>query len=73
MANLQPGDLVVILNVPYTLLAGLPDDDQDAIKSIIGKPVTFAGISYGQAELEFSDNQGDVHTIWVDADKIRPA
>ena len=65
MPNLQPGDLVIILSVPPTLLSGLPEEDQIAIRSILGKPVTFAGISYGQAELEFRDSRGDEHTIWL--------
>lgn len=37
------------------------------------KPVRFAGIAYGQAELEFRDVEGDEHTIWVDAAFVRPA
>jgi hypothetical protein len=73
MPNLQPGDLVIILSVPPTLLSGLPEEDQIAIRSILGKPVTFAGISYGQAELEFRDSRGDEHTIWIDTDQIKPA
>lgn len=73
MANLQPGDLVIVLSVPPKLLAGLPEDDQVAIRAVIGKPAKFAGMSYGQAEIEFRDEQGDEHTIWLDADKIKPA
>jgi hypothetical protein len=73
MPNMQPGDLVVLLSVPATLMSGLPEADQIAIRSVIGKPVKFAGITYGQAELEFSDSHGDEHTIWVDADRIKPA
>ena len=73
MPNLQPGDLVIIMSVPRTLLSGLPEDDQIAIRSVIGKPVKFAGISYGQAEIEFRDDRGDEHTIWIDAEQIKPA
>jgi len=73
MADLKPGDSVVLTAVPASLLHGLPKGDQRAIRSIVGKPVTFAGISYGQAELEFTDSQGDEHTIWVETDLIRPA
>ncbi len=72
MPDLHPGDLVVILSVPQTLLSGLPKEDQKAICSVIGKPVTFAGMSYGQAEVEFRDADGDDHTIWIDADQIKP-
>ena len=63
---MRPGDLVVLLSVPSTLLRGLPQEDQDAISAAVGKQVTFAGMSYGQAELEFKDSAGDDHTIWVD-------
>ena len=73
MSNLHPGDLVVILSVPPTLLSGLPADDQTAIRSVIGKPVKFAGMAYGQAELEFRDSRGDEHSIWIDVDQIRRA
>ena len=73
MPNLQPGDLVVILSLPPTLLSDLPEDDQTEIRAVIGKPVKFAGMSYGQAELEFKDSHGDEHTIWVDIDQIKPA
>jgi hypothetical protein len=73
MPNIQPGDLVVLISVPPGLIAGLPEEDQTAIRSVIGKPVKFAGMVYGQAELEFKDTQGAEHTIWVDTDQIRPA
>jgi hypothetical protein len=73
MSDLHPGDLVIILSVPPELLSGLPEEDQIAIRSVIGKPVTFAGMSFGQAEVEFRDSDGDEHTIWIDADQIKPA
>jgi len=72
MPNPQPGDLVVLLSVPNALMSGLPEEDQTAIRSVIGKPVKFAGITYGQAELEFRDSHGDEHRIWVDTDRITP-
>jgi hypothetical protein len=73
MRNLKPGRSVILTRVPASLLKGLPKEDQAAIKSIVGQPVTLAGYSYGQAELEFTDSQGDSHTIWVEPDLIRPA
>jgi hypothetical protein len=54
-------------------LQGLPDEDQAAIRAIVGQPVMLGGYSYGQAELEFTDSAGDAHTIWVETDLIRPA
>jgi hypothetical protein len=73
MPNMQPGDLVVLISVPQALFSGLPEEDQTAIRSVIGKQVKFAGITYGQAEIEFKDDRGDEHTIWVDTDLIKPA
>jgi hypothetical protein len=73
MPDFEPGALVILTSVPSSLLRGLPKEDQSAIRAIVGKPVTLAGFSYGQAELEFADAQGDDHTIWVEKKFIRPA
>jgi hypothetical protein len=73
MPNLKPGSLVILTSVPSSLLKRLPKEDQTAIRSIVGHPVTLSGYSYGQAELEFIDSDGDGHTIWVETDLIRPA
>ena len=73
MPDLKPGSLVILTSVPSSLLQGLPKEDRTAIEAIVGHPVTLAGYSYGQAELEFIDRQGDGHTIWVETDLIRPA
>jgi hypothetical protein len=72
MRSMQPGDLVILKSVPTSLLHDLPEEDQTAIRKVIGKPVTLAGFTYGQAELEFRDGHGDEHTIWVDTDRIMP-
>jgi hypothetical protein len=73
MPNMQPGDLVVLISVPPALFSGLPEEDQTAIRSVVGKQVRFAALAYGQAEIEFKDDRGDEHTIWVDTDRIKPA
>jgi hypothetical protein len=73
MSQLQPGDRVILTAAPASLLRGLPEEDQNAIRSIVGQPVVLAGFSYGQAELEFKDAQGDDHTIWVETALIRAA
>lgn len=73
MPTFRPGDRVVLISVQPTLMSGLPREDQEAICSAIGKTVRFAGFSYGQAEVEFKDGNGDEHTIWVDTDCIKPA
>jgi hypothetical protein len=73
MPDLEPGALVILTSAPSSLLQGLPKEDQIAIQAIVGRPVTLAGFTYGQAELEFTDTQGDDHTIWVEKNLIRPA
>jgi hypothetical protein len=73
MPKLKPGSLVILQSAPSSLLHGLPEEDQAAIQAIVGHPVIFAGYSWGQAELEFTDSHGDGHTIWVETDLIRPA
>jgi len=55
--------MVVLSTLPPDLLQGLPEQDQVAIRSIIGLPVTLAGYSFGQAELEFVDAAGDNEPI----------
>jgi hypothetical protein len=66
MVEFEPGRLVILKGVPPGLLNGLPEEDKSAILAIVGTPVTFAGYSFGQAELEFVDSAGDNHTIWVE-------
>ncbi len=73
MTDLEPGDRVILTKAPASLLRGLPKEDRQAIKSIVGQPVTLAGFSYGQAELEFTDAGSDEHTVWVETTLIRPA
>jgi hypothetical protein len=73
MARLEPGHSVVLTSLPPGLLSGLPREDQDAIQAIIGQRVTLVGFMHGQAELEFFDEDGDGHTIWVAPSFIRAA
>lgn len=73
MANFRPGDPVKLLAIPSSLLRGLPEEDQAAIGSRVGDTVTFVGLSYGQAEVEFKDEDGADHIIWVNIDQIAPA
>lgn len=73
MPEFEPGRMVVLNTLPPGLLFGLPEQDRIAIQSIIGQPVTLAGYSFGQAELEFVDAVGDGHSIWVDSSLIQAA
>jgi hypothetical protein len=51
---------------PVDLLSGLPEEDQSAIRAIIGKKLFVKGFDqYGHVELHFKDKDGDYHNIWV--------
>lgn len=70
---LAHGSLVILDEVPASLLSGLPEEDQIAIQAIAGKPITLVGFRDDQVELKFADADGDGHTIWVAEGSIRPA
>jgi hypothetical protein len=70
----NPGDMVVLAAIPDGFLDDLPDEDQQAIKDIMGKPVLLNEYDdAGRAELEFKDRDGQVHFIFVAADFIKAA
>ena len=73
MTEFATGDMVILDTLPAGLLHGLPEEDQAAIRAIIGRPVMLAGYSFGQAELEFVDDAGDNHSIWVERSLLRAA
>jgi hypothetical protein len=72
MEKLKPGDMVVLEGLPPGFLDDLPIENQIAIRDMIGKPIKFNEItSWGRAELEFGDNPGSGHFIYVDPSFIR--
>lgn len=70
-ANPKPGDTVVLTGVPSGLPDGLPSEDQTAIVEAVGKPVLLVGYEDGRAELEFTDDHGTIHSIYVHPSFIR--
>jgi hypothetical protein len=70
----MPGDTVVLEEVPHGLLEGLPKEDQWAISKVVGKPIRLNEYDdEGRAELEFTDNEGTIHFIYVSPEVIRMA
>jgi hypothetical protein len=68
----MPGDLVVLTDVPPGLLDGLPEEDQKAIREVVGKPVRLNEYREdGRAELEFTDDGGGIHFIYVSPDVLK--
>jgi hypothetical protein len=65
--NMQPGETVFLVEIPPGLLNDLPSEDQRAISQAVGKPVRFVEYDEdGRVELEFTDAENVIHSIWVD-------
>jgi hypothetical protein len=61
------GDSVKVVEIPAALPQGLPDEDQIAIRAQIGKTLIIQEFNEGgDAELEFADSDGTIHTIWIE-------
>lgn len=59
-------DIVLIERIPAELLKDLPDEDQQAIRNCLGQCVPISGFdSSGNAEIDFIDQEGSPHTIWI--------
>jgi hypothetical protein len=70
----KPRDAVVLTEVPPGLLDDLPRADQQAISEAVGKPTALNEYDDdGRAELQFTDDRGVIHFIYVKPDFIRPS
>jgi len=68
----KPGDTVVLTEVPRGLLDDLPQADKQAVSEAVGKPIALNGYDDdGRAELQFTDDSGVIHFIYVKPDFIR--
>ena len=66
--------MVVLTAIPQGFLDDLPEEDQQAIKEVVGKPVLLNEYDdAGRAELEFNDRGGQIHLIFVAPEFIRAA
>jgi hypothetical protein len=62
----RPGDNVILAKVPAGFVDDLPLEDQRAIERMVGKAVSFVAYSDdGRAELEFVDDAGTTHFIYM--------
>ena len=60
------GSKVRIPVAPDSLLSGMPEEDQSAIRAIISKKLFVKDFDqYGHVELHFRDKDGGYHYIWV--------
>jgi len=61
------GSMVVLRELPPGFIDDLPREDQIAISDVVGKAVLLAEYDEdGRAELEFTDQHGVIHSIYVD-------
>jgi hypothetical protein len=66
------GNRVILTELPPGFVDDLPEEDQQAIKDAVGKPVRLSGYDEeGRAELEFKDRNRCFHTMYVDPEFIR--
>ncbi|HKY19758.1 MAG TPA: hypothetical protein VJM31_00950 [Vicinamibacterales bacterium] len=62
------------MSVPPGFLEGLPLHDKRAITAVVGKPVLLVEYDeVGRAELEFTDESGVIHSLYVRPEFIRSA
>jgi hypothetical protein len=71
--SLKLGDKVILLEAPAGLLRDLPEEDQEAIRAVVGRPVNFGGYEDDKVVLRFIDAEGDRHAIWVAPEIVREA
>lgn len=70
----EPGEHVILTQVPLGLTDGLRMEDQRAIYAAVGKKALLNSYDdSGRAELEFRDKHGVVHYIYVSPDVIKSA
>jgi len=63
----QPGDTVRLLGLPPGFLDDLPEEDQRAIRAMLGKTVLLSEYDeLGRAGLDFTEANGTMRTIYVD-------
>ncbi|MGB2642249.1 MAG: hypothetical protein WBG02_08875 [Candidatus Acidiferrum sp.] len=62
----KPGEMVVLTGLPTGFLSDLSRQDQLAISDMVGKEIRLNRYGEdGRAELEFKDNNGTVHFVYV--------
>jgi hypothetical protein len=62
-----PGREVMLRALPAGFVDDLSTEDQNAILDVVGKRLLLKAYEEdGRAELEFTDQQGVIHAIWLD-------
>jgi len=68
------GEMVVLKKLPLGFLDDLPKEDQVAISAVVGKAMVLKGFDKdGRAELEFAEENGTIHFIYVNPEFVSRA
>jgi hypothetical protein len=62
----KPGEMLVLTKLPPGFLDDLPKEDQLAISSVVGQAIILNRYDEdGRAELQFAEENGTIHFIYV--------
>jgi hypothetical protein len=72
-SGLKEGDSVVVTHLPPGWTDDLPEEDQEAIRLILGKPIRFEGYEENdRAEVSFVDDRGHIHFMYLRSEFVGP-
>jgi hypothetical protein len=70
---MKAGQKVILNALPAGFVDDLPEEDQRAISAVVGTAILLVGFDdIGRAELEFQEQDGTYHTIFVAREFIQP-
>jgi hypothetical protein len=70
----KPDEMVVLTGLPTGFLDDLPEEDKLAISGVVGKAIILNGYDEdGRAELEFTEENGTIHFIYVNPAFLKSA
>jgi hypothetical protein len=72
--NPKAGEMVILTGLPSGFVNDLPKEDQLAISGMVGKAMRLNRYADdGSAELEFVEEDGTIHFIYVNASFVKSA
>jgi hypothetical protein len=68
----KPGEMVLLVGLPLGFLDDLPEEEQKAIREMVGKPVKLGAYDeLGRAELFFGNIDRTSHTLYLETKHIQ--
>jgi hypothetical protein len=70
---MKAGQKVILTTLPAGFVDDLPEEDQRAVSAVVGTAILLVGFDdIGRAELEFQEQDGTYHKIFVAQEFIHP-